>query len=96
MGRIDKEDQKIAAEGSALAFEHNETRKTLEMLRKTRAARGGVGAPLKVPGHLRDAAAGQGIVITDADLNPNKPKGREQQEDEDSDLARRINESEKE
>lgn len=96
MGRIDENDRRIATEGSPLLFEHNETRKTLEMLRKTRAARGGVGAPLTVPGHLRDAAAGQGVVITDADLSPNSRKTQEEEDDTNSDTAQRIHESEKE
>lgn len=96
MGRPDEEDRKRATEGSALLYEHNETRKLLEELRKTRKMRGGVGAPLVVPDHLRDAAAGQGIIVTDADLNPNATKSREQQDDDDTDLARRIYDGSKE
>jgi len=96
MGRIDPKDQNIAIEGTALGYEHNEVRKILDMLRKSRAARGGVGAPLKAPAHLRDAAAGIGVVITDADLNPNKPEGKVERYDRLSDTARRINEAEKE
>lgn len=48
--------------------DQNETKSVLDHLRKTRKARGGVGAPLIVPAHLQDASMGQGIVITDADL----------------------------
>lgn len=44
---------------------------TLDALRRTRKQRGGVGAPLDVPASLKDAARGQGIVITDEDLDPN-------------------------
>lgn len=50
--------------------ENDETKSLLDRLRATRKARGGTGAPLEVPAHLRDAASGVGIVITDADLNP--------------------------
>lgn len=53
--------------------EFGETNSVLDQLRRTRKSRGGVGAPLQVPTHLKDAAQGQGIVITDADLDP--PKG---------------------
>lgn len=79
---------------------HNETRKTLDELRRTRVARGGVGAPLQVPTHLRDAAAGIGIIVTDADLNPdlmrpvNPRLMKEQTLDELSDTVRDIEEIE--
>lgn len=46
-----------------------ETLSTLDALRRSRKSRGGVGAPLDVPPHLAGAAAGQGIIITDAMLN---------------------------
>lgn len=49
--------------------QQGETLSVLDMLRKTRASRGGTGAPLEIPGHLKDAASGHGIIITDADLN---------------------------
>lgn len=49
--------------------EFDETKKQLDVLRSTRRSRGGVGAPLQVPGHLQDAAEGRGIIVTDADLN---------------------------
>lgn len=51
----------------------DETRSVLDVLRATRQARGGVGAPLIVPNHLRSAANGQGIVVTDADLREDTP-----------------------
>lgn len=76
--------------------EFNETRKTLDELRRTRKARADAGAPLIVPPHLRDAAAGMGIVVTDADLDPNRRRTREEQDDLDTDRARDINEAEKE
>ena len=55
--------------------EQSEVLSLLDQLRRTRKDRGGVGAPLQVPAHLRDAAEGQGIIITDADLTigSNKP-----------------------
>lgn len=54
-----------------LVASQNETRSILDQLRRTRKARGGTGKPLEVPGNLKDAAQGQGIIITDADLNAN-------------------------
>ena len=39
--------------GSVLGERHESTLKQLDHLRKTRAARGGVGAPLIVPAHLQ-------------------------------------------
>jgi hypothetical protein len=51
-----------------LQEQQDETRKVLDYLRKTRKSRGGTGAPLEIPPHLRDASEGAGIVITDADL----------------------------
>lgn len=76
MGRIDKDDQKRvmhAEEVSGAAMDlhnrHGETLSVLDKLRATRKSRGGTGAPLQVPGHLKGAAEGVGIVITDADLN---------------------------
>lgn len=53
------------------AQEHKETLGVLDALRRSRKSRGGVGAPLQVPANLKNAANGQGIVITDADLDPN-------------------------
>lgn len=50
--------------------EQGSTLSVLDALRRSRKARGGTGAPLTVPANLQDAAAGQGILITDADLNP--------------------------
>lgn len=94
---VNEEDQRKVLETSALGYEHQEINKTLEMLRKTRKARGGAGAPLQVPVHLRDAAAGKPILVTDADLSPNTPrKSREQVMDEATQLAREINEAEEE
>jgi hypothetical protein len=83
---------------AAKKIEYGEQNKILDALRKTRAQRGGVGAPLKVPAHLRDAAAGVGIIVTDADLDPNSqsrlPPGleRERRADEISDLDRQVDE----
>lgn len=96
MGRIDKTDQATIRGASALRFQHDDIKKKLDELRRTRKARGGVGAPLQVPAHLRDAAAGIGIVVTDADLDPRKTKTREQELDEAADLATDINEVEEE
>lgn len=53
--------------------QHNETLSALDILRRTRKSRGGVGAPLQVPANLRSAANGIGIVITDADLKNDTP-----------------------
>ena len=97
--KVDPEEQRqvLDAQMAAAMTEHkreefNETRSLLDQLRRTRAARGGVGAPLQVPLHLRDAAAGMGIVVTDADLDPDaKPRTREEQDDLDSDRAHDIN-----
>lgn len=52
--------------GSELDAQHGEIRHTLDVLRRTRKARGGVGAPLQVPPTL---GAQSLIVVTDADLN---------------------------
>lgn len=49
--------------------EQEGTNKVLDALRRTRKARGGVGEPLQVPAHLKSAAEGTGIIITDADIN---------------------------
>ena len=76
-------------------IEHDEILSKLDELRRTRKARGGVGAPLQVPFHLRDAAGGYGIVVTDADLNPDIVKTREEMDDADADLANALNEIEK-
>jgi hypothetical protein len=46
--------------------EQNETLAVLDVLRRTRKARGGVGAPLKVPAHLGGTDDGL-IVLTDPD-----------------------------
>lgn len=53
--------------------EHDTVKSQLDILRATRKSRGGVGAPLSVPAHLRSAANGHGIVITDADLKNDTP-----------------------
>jgi len=45
--------------------EHQDTLKTLDELRRTRASRGGVGAPLIVPPGLRSE-----IILTDEDFKP--------------------------
>lgn len=55
---------------SELRRKQGETLSVLDELRRTRKARGGVGAPLNVPANLRE---GTEIVITDADLKPQKP-----------------------
>lgn len=49
---------------------HGDTLSLLDKLRATRKARGGSGAPLLVPAHLRDIASddAKGVVITDEDL----------------------------
>lgn len=44
---------------------HGTTLSVLDALRRSRKSRGGVGAPLEVPGHLRPNTE---IVITDKDL----------------------------
>lgn len=54
-------EQKIAEQGETLTV--------LDALRRSRKSRGGTGEPLRVPPNLADAARGQGIVITDADIN---------------------------
>lgn len=59
--------QMTAALTEAKRAEQGEVLSTLDMLRRTRKARGGTGAPLQVPLHLQSSAA---IVITDADLKP--------------------------
>lgn len=59
--------QMAAALTVAKQAEQDEVKLTLDRLRATRKARGGVGAPLQVPIHLQSSAA---IVITDADLKP--------------------------
>lgn len=48
----------------------------LDELRRSRAARGGVGAPLAIPAHLKP---GSDIIITDADLK--MPESREEVDD---------------
>lgn len=47
----------------------DETKSILDVLRSTRKSRGGVGAPLAVPAHLKDVSEGRPIIVTDADLN---------------------------
>lgn len=54
--------------------EQGETLSVLDTLRRTRATRGGVGAPLQVPGHLKEGP-GNLIVITDADLKAESDDG---------------------
>jgi hypothetical protein len=60
-------------------LEQNETRAILDTLRRTRKARGGVGAPLLVPAHL----GGNAVVLTDPDtveeMNEIAVKEREQE-----------------
>lgn len=51
-----------------LKKEQGTTLSVLDMLRRTRKSRGGVGAPLEIPSSLKGASEGQGIIITDADL----------------------------
>lgn len=53
--------------------EFDEVKSTLDILRQTRKARGGVGAPLEVPRNLKAASKGMGIIITDADLRNDTP-----------------------
>lgn len=49
---------------------HDSTNKILDELRRTRKARGGVGAPLEVPAHLRGVTDGSGLIlVTDAELD---------------------------
>lgn len=55
------------AAGEFMKQEHDDIRKQLDVLRRTRKDRGGVGEPLKVPGHL----SGGPVVVTDEDLNAN-------------------------
>ena len=58
--------------------DHGTTLKVLDELRRTRRSRGGVGEPLKIPAHLRDAAEGKpSIIITDEDLNADSEVERE-------------------
>lgn len=52
----------------AQQIEFGQKNTVLDALRRTRKQRGGTGAPLEVPVHLRGAAEGKGILITDADL----------------------------
>lgn len=51
--------------GEQLKDTHDQQRKILDELRRSRRARGGVGAPLEVPAHLRESSQ---IIVTDADL----------------------------
>lgn len=74
---------KAISDSSDAAFamhqQHGDILSVLDKLRATRKARGGVGAPLVVPAHLRDAAEGKpGIIITDVDLSKDAHKGRTQ------------------
>jgi len=64
----------VEFQAAELKKSQEETLSVLDALRRSRKARGGVGAPLQVPANLRDAAAGQGIIITDADLNAPDPR----------------------
>jgi hypothetical protein len=43
----------VTVAGEVLKDRHDNIKKQLDILRRTRAARGGVGAPLDVPAHLR-------------------------------------------
>jgi len=64
----DKE-QLATYEAQQLTQKQNETRSVLDVLRATRKSRGGTGAPLQVPAHLKEAAEGKpSVVLTDADL----------------------------
>lgn len=47
--------------------EMDKTKSTLDELRRTRRARGGTGAPLEIPRHLR-AVDSNAIIITDNDM----------------------------
>lgn len=70
----DKE-QLAKFEAEQMRQQHGETLTVLDALRRSRKSRGGVGAPLQVPGHLRDAANGNpSIVVTDDDLKANSAK----------------------
>jgi len=57
--------------------EQGTTLSVLDMLRRTRKSRGGVGAPLQIPSDLAGAAAGQGIIITDGELKVGLTKAGE-------------------
>lgn len=81
--------------GAAKREEQGEILTVLDQLRRSRKSRGGVGK-LQVPIHLRDAAAGIGIVVTDRDLDDKVVVTLEETQDNDSDTAQRINESERE
>ncbi len=76
MSTVDEDRKKVQdpdalrhVQGEAITEKHNDVRRTLDMLRATRASRGGVGAPLQTPGNL---SVGALVVVTDADLDPNK------------------------
>lgn len=60
MGNLDLLKKALAED---IAGRQNETRRVLDALRKTRRARGGTGAPLEQPAHLRNP-----IFVTDAEL----------------------------
>jgi hypothetical protein len=58
----------------AKRIELDQTKSLLDRLRSIRKHSGGVGSPLLVPKHLKAAAEGHGIVITDSDLESVKLK----------------------
>lgn len=70
----------IEASMADLKGRHNDTMGVLDELRRTRKSRGGVGAPLIVPGSLSTAAEGKpSIIITDAELDKDSHRGRTQE-----------------
>lgn len=83
MGRIDKDDQAkvsktgyekeaiLKVAGEDLKRRQGEQMSVLDALRRSRKSRGGVGAPLSIPVHLRD---GSQIVITDDALKIDQSK----------------------
>lgn len=54
--------------GSVLAGQHDNVKSQLDVLRRTRASRGGVGAPLDIPAEIE--ARGMGLT-----LEPGKGEG---------------------
>lgn len=62
--------QFVAALTESKRSEQGEVLSTLDKLRATRASRGGVGAPLSIPLHLKEGA--NTIIITDATNAPDK------------------------
>lgn len=64
-------------QGEELKRKHGETLSVLDALRRSRKSRGGVGAPLQVPAHLRD---GTQLVITDEQLKIDMSKVQQEAE----------------